>query len=163
MAKIGRQLVLVVAAVALGAGILGVGFDAPPSAGAPDTATPTPDSAPPEGDPTPEPEVPATNATDTSVLVANSTGVAGLAGGVATQLVDSFGYTTLAPVDSTGEPATTSLVFYEPGSEAEAQKIAASLALPAGSVAPMPAAAPVTDLAGADVLVLIGLDKVPVG
>lgn len=152
MNNIGRQVVLMGTAVALGAFILWIGFDPQPSP----ATTPTPD-VPTETEPTPAPSQPQ----DTSVLVANSTEVAGLAGTVSAQLTTGFGYTALPPVDAIGDPAATTLVFYVPGSEAEAQAIAASLSLTAGSVAPMPAAAPVADLAGADVLVLLGLDQVP--
>ncbi len=157
----GRQLVLIAGAVALGAAILGLGFDDPSVGEAPSTPpAPTPV---PQDEPTPAPTASAAATAEINVLVANSTGVAGLAGSVATQLTESFGYTALTPVDATGEPVTTTLVFYVPGAEGDAQKVAASLALSAGAVSPMPSSVPVADAAGADVLVLLGLDKVPPG
>ena len=54
--------------------------------------------------------------------------------------------------------AVTSAVYFTPGAEAQAALVAVSLGLDASVVQPMPSPAPVADLKGATVLVVIGTD-----
>ena len=54
--------------------------------------------------------------------------------------------------------AVASAVYFTPGAEAQADLVAASLGLDATAVQPMPSPAPVADLKGATVLVVIGTD-----
>jgi hypothetical protein len=54
--------------------------------------------------------------------------------------------------------AVNSAVYFTPGNEAQAQVVATALGLDASVVAPMPTPAPVADLKGATVLVVIGTD-----
>jgi len=52
----------------------------------------------------------------------------------------------------------TTAVYYTPGAEAQATLVATELGLDASAVQPMPSPAPVTDLKGTTVLVVIGTD-----
>lgn len=91
------------------------------------------------------------------VLVANGSGLRGLAGATSTSL-KGLGYATLSPVDATGTVEKTSVQFAD-GWEAEAREVAASLSLPASVVvratSPPVAAA---DLGDAKVVVVLGAD-----
>jgi hypothetical protein len=92
---------------------------------------------------------------DVTVLVVNGSGVKGAAGRVATT-VASEGY-KLKPPGNTNNPAAASNVYYQAGYEADARAIAAKLT-PAPGVQPMPDPAPVKDLLGANVLVVVAAD-----
>lgn len=96
---------------------------------------------------------------EVTVLVANTTGVGGAAGGLSENLTGQ-GYVTAAPTDAQPALQTTQVLFVE-GFEAEAQAVAAAVGAPAETVAAMPNPAPVPDLAGAQVLVMLGSDLVP--
>lgn len=95
------------------------------------------------------------NPASVSILVANGSGVKGAAGRVATTLAGS-NY-VLKPSVNTKTPASSSVVYYAPGYDADARAIA-SLLTPAPAVQPMPDPLPVADLAGANVLVVIAAD-----
>lgn len=95
---------------------------------------------------------------DIKVLVANGSGLRGLAAATSNSL-KGLGYATLSPVDtSTGTVEKTSVQFAD-GWEAEAREVAASLSLPASVVvratSPPVAAA---DLGDAKVVVVLGAD-----
>jgi hypothetical protein len=90
------------------------------------------------------------------VLVANGSGVTGLAGLVATRL-HSAGYDTLASVNATQRVAT-SIVYYAPGYDREAAALAQTLGLPPTAVQALPTPAPVASLSSANILVVVGPD-----
>ena len=91
------------------------------------------------------------------VLVANGSGLRGLAGNTSNAL-KGLGYATLSPVDATGQVDKTSVQFAD-GWEAEAREVAAALNQPATVVvratSPPVAAA---DLGDAKVVVVLGAD-----
>jgi hypothetical protein len=89
------------------------------------------------------------------VYVANASGKTGAASRVA-QVLSGKGY----PAPVTGNAATTAatVVYYTSGQKAQAELVAQSLGLSVSSVAPMPSPAPVANLQGATVLVMIGTD-----
>jgi hypothetical protein len=89
------------------------------------------------------------------VFVANGSGKSGAASKVSTVLAGK-GYP--APGAGNAPTTTATMVYYVPGTVAQAQVVASSLGLPAASVAPMPSPAPVANLRGATVLVVIGTD-----
>lgn len=93
---------------------------------------------------------------EVTVMVANASGKAGVAGATSTKL-KSAGYTK---VDTVTAPtlAKTSAVYYSNGAQADAQGVAKVLGLDAATVAALPSPAPV-DPKGASVLVVIGADK----
>jgi hypothetical protein len=94
---------------------------------------------------------------DVSVLVANGSGVTGLAGELS-ERVGAAGYETAQPANiDEDEPVSSSVVYYADGYADEAQAVAATLS-PPPPVAPMPDPAPVADLRGATVLVVAGPD-----
>ena len=94
---------------------------------------------------------------DIRTLVANSTSVLNQAARY-TGVAKGFGYNTLPAVDSTKRNLQTSIVYYEPGYNAEAAVLATKLGLPKSSVLPMPATPPVVYLNSANLLVIVGLD-----
>jgi hypothetical protein len=89
------------------------------------------------------------------IFVANGSGTTGAASKTS-QVLAGKSY----PTPGTGNaPATTkTMVYYLPGQLAQAKVVAASLDLPATSVAPMPSPPPVSNIGGATVLVVIGSD-----
>jgi len=94
-----------------------------------------------------------------SVLVANGSGVDGQAGRL-TDTLRNQGFNTRQP--KTGTPRTTSVIYYRPGFDVEAQVVRAVLNTQT-PVAPMPATDPIVgddiDLVNVDVLVLVGSDQ----
>lgn len=94
---------------------------------------------------------------EVAILVANGTGgqVRGAAGRVA-DVLKSSNYIIKNPTN-TRAAAEASMVYYQPGYEAEANRVAALLT-PAPGVQPMPDPIPVADLAGANVLVVVAAD-----
>jgi hypothetical protein len=99
---------------------------------------------------------------DVKVMVANGTNTTGVAA-TAQRPIAQAGYNVLAPVDGTAAAKAArrnSIVYYAVGYDTDARKIADLLQLsPAAPIAPMPASAlPVSDLKGANVLVLVGPD-----
>lgn len=100
---------------------------------------------------------------DVKVLVANGSGIRGLAGNTSAAL-RNLGWATLSPVDATSPQIEKTAIQYAEGYEAEAREIAASLSLPTTVVTPMasPPVAP-ADLGDAKVVVVLGLDAPTVG
>lgn len=93
---------------------------------------------------------------EVKVLVANASTTSGVAAKVTSRL-QPVGYNLLRP-GNTANRATTSSVAYQPGYQNEAQSVATSLSIPTSAVVAMPTPAPVTDLQGANVLVIVGMD-----
>ena len=98
------------------------------------------------------------------VLVANGTKTDGM-GGSAQRLVAQAGYNALAAVSAT--PAAIAaqrqtMVYYAAGYDTEARKVGQLLGLGANlpPISPMPASLPVSDLKGANVLLVVGPDYV---
>lgn len=98
---------------------------------------------------------------DVKVLVANGVGVAGAASKVASRL-QPIGY-QLAKPGNTVNKETVSSVQYAAGYQAEALALATSLGLPSSAVQALPTPAPVTDMQGSTVLVIIGNDLAATG
>ena len=92
-----------------------------------------------------------------TVLVANASGVRGAAAALTAE-VGAAGYVMADPIDATDNSAT-SVVNFVAGFDMEAGDLAGRLGLPAGSVAPMPDPPPVDDLAGAQLVVVVGTDR----
>lgn len=94
---------------------------------------------------------------EVTVLVANGSGVAGAAARF-TEQVAASGYVTAEPANMRGGArADASVVYYTEGYEAEAAALAATLS-PVPVVEPLPEPAPVDDLRGAAVLLVLGPD-----
>jgi LytR cell envelope-related transcriptional attenuator len=91
-----------------------------------------------------------------AVLSANGSTVAEAATTLATQL-HADGWNTLPPVNATSNVATTT-VYYAPGFQASADTIAGLLHLTASSVQPITTSVPVSSVAGADVVAVLGPD-----
>jgi hypothetical protein len=98
---------------------------------------------------------PARPPTEVVVLVANASGVQGAAG-AQSETLQAGGYQVL-PADNAPDQVETTQVLPAEGYEAEAAVLAALIGAPEGAVQPMPDPPPV-DLAGANVLVLLGPD-----
>jgi hypothetical protein len=158
-----RGIALIVVAVVLGVVLLR-STDSPAdpvvsSGGGGGKATTTTSTAPPAGGSTTT-TAPAAAAHDPSkvaILVANGTGgqVKGAAGRIAATLKTS-NY-LLKEATNTKAPAESSVVYFAAGYEPDARKIA-TLLTPQPKVAALPAASPVKDLAGANVLVVVAAD-----
>lgn len=103
-----------------------------------------------ESEPPPSPP-PARPPGDTTVLVANGTGVAGVATRWSEELA-SEGFSVLPAVD--GDPTPSTVVWFEPGWVAEAELVAGRLREGLTPV-PLPVPAPL-DPGGAGVIVLVG-------
>jgi len=93
---------------------------------------------------------------DVIVIVANGSGVAGLAGQTSETLA-GLGFQTLEPTN-VEEGVIDSSVYYVEGSEPAAVEVAAALGLAASSVQPLPTPPPVASLGDAVVLVVLGSD-----
>jgi hypothetical protein len=91
------------------------------------------------------------------VLVANGSGVAGLAGRLSTRL-HTQGYDTVSQGTNANQAVTTSKVYYTTGFAAEAAVLAQFLKLPPSAAQPMPNPPPVSNLAAANVVVDAGPD-----
>lgn len=92
---------------------------------------------------------------EVKVLVANASGATGVAGANKEKLV-AAGYTSVETANAPSQ--STSVVYFAPDWQIEAEAVARALGLGAGSVSAMPASPPVA-LNGATVLVVIGSDK----
>ena len=90
-----------------------------------------------------------------NVLVANGSGVSGVAGQTA-EALGSLGYTIVDTANAS--PVSATQVLYAGEAEADALGVAEALGLDAAAVAPVPDPPPVPDLAGADVVVIVGPD-----
>jgi hypothetical protein len=157
-----RGLVLIIAAVVLGIVLLNATDSPEPftkaeSKGDTSVSTTTTASTDAEGGATTTTAAPekAHKPGEVAVLVVNGSRVAGAAGRNATKLAGS-GFKIL-PAGNTENPAAASNVYYQPGYQADAQAIAGLLS-PKPGVLPMPTPAPVKDLQGANVLVVVAAD-----
>lgn len=96
--------------------------------------------------------------TGASVLVANANTVGGSAGNM-TRTLELAGYTMEEPVNASGTPIETSVVYFD-GSQASAEDVARSVARDLGGLEVLPVSTPPPtedgDLGGAGVLVLLG-------
>ncbi len=90
------------------------------------------------------------------VLVANGTQVNGVAAHF-TKVLQAQGWSTSTPTNSL-TPATTTVVYYTPTMQSSAAAIASELGVSSSAVQPMPATAPVTNVVGVDIVVVIGSD-----
>ncbi len=96
------------------------------------------------------------------VLVANGTEVGGAAGAIREVLISDQGYNGLPPVNATTEEVPEfSFVYYANGYELDARNVGLIIGADSANILPIPAALPVTDLAEANVLVLLGSDLYP--
>jgi hypothetical protein len=201
----GRGVVLAIAAVILGAVILGKGFDDPNALGTTSGTQPTP-TATPSGDggddggatdgtdagstdagadagatdagddgtadggtdgagATPsETAIPTGgvlhSAAEVRIIVANGTGVQGLAKTVSDSLVSADGYVGLNPANSTnGDTVALTTVYYAPGYQLDASRIAQTLGKT--RIMPLPTPPPVEDLQDANIVIELGADSVP--
>lgn len=100
------------------------------------------------------PSVPAP--AEVTVVVANGSGVSGLAGST-TEALAADGFVTLPATDALTSAASTR-VYYTPDNEGAATAVAEALELPSGAVAPLPASPPVSDVGAAQVVVVLGSD-----
>lgn len=90
-----------------------------------------------------------------SVLVANGSGVSGVAGQTA-DVLEGVGYTIVDTANAS--PVSATQVLYVGEAEPDAVGVAEVLGLSAEVVAPVPEPSPVPDLVGADVVVIVGPD-----
>ena len=96
-----------------------------------------------------------------TVIVANGSGIDGAASRLTTTLKGK-GYNAAEPTNARQNVSTTS-VYFVTGYKAEAQAVAVAFGAPGSSVKAMPTPAPITNLAGAQVLVVVGPDLAPKG
>ncbi len=151
-----RGVVLVAVAVVLGFFILraiddtGAGPSLEPAGDAAGSTTES--TAPPASETTaPQARPPA----EVVVLVANASGVQGAAG-EQSELIAGGGYQTLPAANAENQVEATQ-VLPVAGFEAEAAALATAIGAPEGAVQAMPDPPPV-DIAGANILVLLGPD-----
>ena len=96
------------------------------------------------------------------VLVANGTEVGGAAGAIREVLISDQGYNGLPPVNATIEEVPEfSFVYYANGYELDARNVGLIIGADSANILPIPAALPVTDLAEANILILLGSDLYP--
>ena len=154
-----RGALLIGVAVILGAALLAQGFGANGSSVS--SATNTSTTVKRNGASTtvttvPQPHDPAT----VKVLVLNGSGKSGIAKAGADQL-KAANYTTLDPANAAnGAVVPTSVVYFLPGFDADAQQVAAKLGLAPTAAQPLPTPPPpeVGDAKDSNVVVLIGAD-----
>ncbi|MGH9150071.1 MAG: LytR C-terminal domain-containing protein [Acidimicrobiales bacterium] len=163
-AAAGRGVLLLAVALAVGIGLIQVADDLPPGeqvtvvdpgGDGPETTRPG-ETATTLDDSTPLPTTPLRAPADVKVLVANASGVARMAATVS-DLIKPGAYNVLAPVTARAQSATSN-VFYTEGFEGEAQVLAVSLSLVPTTAQAMPAPAPVANLSGTNLLVVVGKD-----
>jgi hypothetical protein len=90
------------------------------------------------------------------VVVANGTQVNGAAAHF-TQVLQAQGWSTSTPTNAL-TPSATTVVYYTPTMQASAAVIASELGVSSSAVQPMPATAPVTNITGLDIVVVVGSD-----
>jgi len=96
------------------------------------------------------------------VLVANGTEVGGAAGAIREVLISDQGYNGLPPVNATTEEVPEfSFVYYANGYELDARNVGLIIGADSANILPIPAALPITDLAEANILILLGSDLYP--
>ena len=93
-----------------------------------------------------------------AIIAANGSGITGLAGKTKTQLGDA-GYTAVIATDATTD-VPTSIVFFVPGFDKDAEAVAAVLGMPAARLAQMPdpSQVPVSAVGDVKVVVVLGPD-----
>lgn len=158
--QVGRAVALIAVAVLLGLFLLhrsGPGGSTPALASATSTTSTT---APPTSATTPSTtssSVAVKGPQNVKVLVANGSGVAGLAGRLSTRL-HTQGYDTVSQGTNANQAVTATKVYYTTGFAAEATVLAQFLKLPPSAAQPMPNPPPVNNLAAANVIVDAGPD-----
>jgi hypothetical protein len=90
------------------------------------------------------------------VIAAKGSKIKGLAGRTKTQL-QGAGYTSVVATDATTE-ASTSIVYFAAGFEADAKAVAAVLGMPPARLGDMPAQVPVASVGDAKVVIILGPD-----
>jgi len=162
----GRQqaigALIIVVAVVLGAILLFRGLSSTDEVAterpADDASVTTVDrDAPPPTDELVTTIAPAAPTEEITVLVANGSGVAGLAGQTTEQLA-SEGFDTIAATDATPPSVAKTAVYAVSDNEADAAEVAKALGLPASVVGPLPRPLPVGSVATATVVVVLGAD-----
>jgi hypothetical protein len=108
-----------------------------------------------DGEPAEDDGAPVRPAEEVTVMVANTTGVAGAASNV-TDLLAGGGYQTLDPTNAE-DPRETTVVLFIEGFEREAAELSQALADPPTDIEPLPDPPPV-DPAGAQLVVMLGDD-----
>lgn len=98
---------------------------------------------------------------EVKVLVANASEVDGAAG-VQSNDLEALGYVTANPTNAQ-ELVPTTVVYFTPGFQAEAEELATQIGADPAVVAPLPTPAPVADMQLSDVLVVLGPDVASVG
>jgi len=158
---VGRGLVLVVAAVVLGALLLPSATRGPLAASAVSATTTTTSAgagAPGTGHGRHSSTTTSTTVAPSAihVLVANATSTNGVAGAV-TSFLASKGFATLTAVNALVKANATE-VFTVGGATADVGPVTGALNLPPASIEPAAEAAPVASTTGADVVVIAGPD-----
>ena len=154
-----RGILLIVVAILLGVVLLNATDDPEPftarsGSEEPDRgATPTTDPATTDTTDTTLPPSPR-DPSEVTVLVVNGSGVRGVAGRI-TETLKGSAYVTVDPGNI--EAVEASVVYFVEGYEADARAVA-TLLTPQPAVEPMPDPAPVADLQGAQVLVVVAAD-----
>jgi hypothetical protein len=90
-----------------------------------------------------------------TVLVANGTSIPLAASDWSKYLNQELGYQVLPAVDST-TPASSSALYYQPGMQKAAQQLAGTIGLSSTEIFAMPQSPPVSNLNGADLLLVLG-------
>ncbi len=155
----GRGLAIVIVAVVIGVLLLPSATRAPLSAAAVSSGTTTtlvPGRAAAHGHQSSTTTSTTVPPASIHVLVANATTVNGVAGST-TQFLASKGFGTLTATNALLK-VTASEIFTVGGATADTQAVAAALSLPASSIEPAAAAAPVASTTGANVVVIVGPD-----
>ena len=130
----------------------------PTTAGSPTTATttaPAPPQTVTEADPPPPAEPSLPDPADISVAVLNGSGVTGLAGDTAKR-IEGFGYTGVTSGNAAAQ-AGSSLIYYRPGGDLAARRLAQDLGYSLTQVKPLSDAATVSEApATAQVILVLG-------
>jgi hypothetical protein len=153
---VGRALAVIVAAVVLGVLIVHTW-------GTRSTATVPTTTVPLAGSSTTTTSRPSASTSTTTphgqvkVLVANDSTTNGVASGYSTAL-QRAGWNMLSPQTAKPPLRATSEVFYATNKRLQADDVALALGLPLSDVLPVSPATPVTSVAGADVIVVLGAD-----
>jgi LytR cell envelope-related transcriptional attenuator len=160
-----RGMVLIAAAVVLGLFLLraiddsssSVSTGGPEETGGTTGAGGDTTAPPAEGEGTTTTETPPRQPAEVTVRVANASGVQGAAGAKTQQLAGA-GYKTVGETNGPpGQQIEATQVLFSEGFDREAVAVAEALGLTAENAAALPAQPPV-DLAGAQILVLLGTD-----
>ena len=155
----GRGAAIIAVALVIGIIFLNAADD-PPATVVAGESTPTTEAPESTGDATTTTSAPATTVAlrapkDVKVLATNGTKTKGVAGKV-TDTLRRLGYNVLAPTDV---PASNeSIVYVTAGYEREGAELARVLALSPSAVKPLVSPAPISDLRGANLLVIVGPD-----